>query len=403
MIIFKNEFFEIDGFEGVSIFTGVKKKKDDMILVSCKNGAYAAGVFTQNITKAAPVTVSQFNIKSDKIYGLIANSGNANACTGDEGMSNCLMMCSKFSDMIGCNENQILVASTGIIGKQLEMDKIVPGIEEGFKSISKSSFKDINKGIMTTDTFEKKVTIQFKLNGKDITLAGVAKGSGMIHPNMATMLGFIFTDANINKNMLQKALSDVVNETFNMVSVDGDTSTNDMVLAFTSCMQNNQPIESNDENYDLFKKALKQLCTELSMLIAKDGEGATKLLQVSVSGCATKDSAQILAKSVISSSLVKAAFFGHDANWGRILCALGYSGGSFDPNKVDLSFESVNGYIKLMKNGTPIDFCESKALEVLKADTIDILVDLKDGEYSAVAWGCDLTYDYVKINGEYRS
>lgn len=403
MIVFKNEFFEIDGFEGTSIFTGVKKKKDDMILVSCKNGAYAAGVFTQNITKAAPVTVSQNNIKSEKIYGLIANSGNANACTGEQGMDNCLSMCSTFSSLIGCDENQILVASTGIIGKQLEMDKIIPGINDGFKDISKGNFKNINKGIMTTDTFEKKVTLQFKLSGKNITLAGVAKGSGMIHPNMATMLGFVFTDANISKDMLQTALSDVVTETFNMVSVDGDTSTNDMVLAFTSCMQSNEPIEYQDENYMVFKNALKQLCTELSKLIAKDGEGATKLLQVSVSGCATKDSAQILAKSVISSSLVKAAFFGHDANWGRIICALGYSGGEFDPNKVDLSFESSNGYVKLMTNGTPLDFCEVKALEVLKADTIDILVDLKDGEHSAVAWGCDLTYDYVKINGEYRS
>lgn len=403
MKIVKDKFILVDGFIGGSFYSGVKKKRDDLILVQFPDGAVSAGVFTKNITKAAPVTVSVENNKSDKIYALIVNSGNANACTGEQGMKDALDMCSIAANAIDCSSENVLVSSTGIIGKVLEMDKISPTIESGFNKLSKEGMDNISKGIITTDTFEKKCSVEFYVDGKLATISGVAKGSGMIHPNMATMLGFTFSDVAISKEMLQMALDAVTKDTFNMISVDGDTSTNDMVLSFASGKLANKIIDSQGSDFDNFKFALNILSKELSMMIAKDGEGATKLLQVSLTGCDNEACAKLLAKSVIASSLVKAAFFGNDANWGRILCALGYSGGQFDPNKVDLSFTSVNGSIELMKSGAPIDFCEDTALSVLKTDKIDIQINLNDGDKSAVAWGCDLTYDYVKINGEYRS
>lgn len=403
MKIVKDKFIIMDGFLGESFYSGVKKKRDDLMLVKFPDGAVSAGVFTTNLTKAAPVVVSSANLASDKIYGLVVNSGNANACTGKQGMDDATSMCESASKIIGCSSKNILVSSTGIIGKLLEMDKITPAIESGFSKVSVNGMDNISKGIVTTDTFEKKCSVQFFIDGKLATVSGVSKGSGMIHPNMATMLGFAFTDVDISKEMLQVALDSITLDTFNMISVDGDTSTNDMVLAFSSGKLKNKIIDSYGDDYDNFKAALKALCKELSIMIAKDGEGATKLLQVKLSGCDNEASAKLLAKAVIASSLVKAAFFGNDANWGRIICALGYSGGKFDPEKVDLSFSSVNGSIDLMKSGAPIDFSEDKALTVLKTDEIDILINLNDGNESAVAWGCDLTYDYVKINGEYRS
>lgn len=403
MKIVKDKFIVLDGFLGESFYSGVKKKSDDLVLVKFPNGASSAGVFTTNITKAAPVVVSLENIKSKKIYGLVVNSGNANACTGEQGLNDANDMCKYAAKAIGCDKENILVCSTGIIGKVLEMNKIGPAIESGFTKVSKEGMANISNGIMTTDTFEKKCSVQFFINGKLATISGVAKGSGMIHPNMATMLGFAFTDVDISNSMIQNALSDVSSDTFNMISVDGDTSTNDTFLAFSSGSLGNKKIEDFGDDYDNFKVALGALCKELSMMIAKDGEGATKLLQVILSGCANKSCAKLLAKSVISSSLVKAAFFGNDANWGRIICALGYSGGKFKPEKVDLSFSSVNGEIDLMKNGAPVEFSEDIALSVLNTDKIDIIINLNDGDNTATAWGCDLTYDYVKINGDYRS
>lgn len=403
MKIVKDKFILMDGFLGESFYSGVKKKRDDLMLVEFPDGAISAGVFTTNVTKAAPVIVSSANLASDKIYGLVVNSGNANACTGSQGMADALEMCNAAAKVIGCSSENILVSSTGIIGKVLEMDKITPAIESGFSKLSVDGMDNISKGIVTTDTFEKKCSVQFCIDGKLATISGVAKGSGMIHPNMATMLGFAFTDVSVSKEMLQSALDSITQDTFNMISVDGDTSTNDMVLAFSSAKLGNKIIDSYGDDFDSFKEALKILSKELSMMIAKDGEGATKLLQVTLSGCDNESCAKLLAKSVIASSLVKAAFFGNDANWGRIICALGYSGGKFNPDKVDLSFSSINGSIDLMKSGAPIDFCEDKALNVLKTDEIDIQINLNDGDSSAVAWGCDLTYDYVKINGEYRS
>ncbi|MGB3367129.1 MAG: bifunctional ornithine acetyltransferase/N-acetylglutamate synthase [Acidaminobacteraceae bacterium] len=403
MKIIKDKFIIMDGFLGESFYSGVKKKRDDLMLVKFPDGAVSAGVFTTNITKAAPVVVSLTNLASDKIYGLVVNSGNANACTGKQGMDDAITMCESAAKAIGCSSKNILIASTGIIGKVLEMDKIAPAIESGFINISKDGMDNISKGIITTDTFEKKCSVQFYVGGKLATVSGVSKGSGMIHPNMATMLGFAFTDVDISKEMLQAALDEVTLDTFNMISVDGDTSTNDTVFAFSSGKLKNKVIDSYGDDFDNFKVALNALSKELSMMIAKDGEGATKLLQVTLSGCDNEACAKLLAKSVIASSLVKAAFFGNDANWGRIICALGYSGGKFDPEKVDLAFSSVNGSIELMKSGAPIDFSEATALKVLQTDEIDILINLNDGDKSAVAWGCDLTYDYVKINGDYRS
>jgi len=398
------ELIPIQGFNGAALHSGVKRKRKDLALIYSEIPCVSAGVFTQNITKAAPVVVSEKNNQSSSTKAIVINSGNANACTGQQGFIDAEIMIKETASALNIYPDEVLLASTGIIGVPLQMGKITAGIKACAPLLAKDTLDQVAEGIKTTDTFEKKASVTFIADETTITLTGMAKGSGMIHPNMATMLGFILTDCPISKPLLQQALSDVVKDSFNMVSVDGDTSTNDMVLALSNGSATMATIVNDtNENYLTFKSALKLLCEDLSKQIAKDGEGASKLLEVNLQGAKSEEDAKLCAKSVISSSLVKAAFFGNDANWGRILCSLGYSGGQFTPEKVDLHFESINGSVTLMNAGVPVQFCEEQALKVLSTEEINIHINLNDGEHSATAWGCDLTYDYVKINGEYRT
>jgi glutamate N-acetyltransferase/amino-acid N-acetyltransferase len=343
------------------------------------------------------------NIQSQNIQAIVVNSGNANACTGKQGKEDAKIMAALTASHLNISPDSVLVASTGVIGVTLPMNCIESGIKNACESLSYDGGNDAAQAIMTTDTYLKSVTVEVELDGKAVLLSGIAKGSGMIHPNMATMLGFITTDANITKVLLQEALSESIQKTYNMISVDGDTSTNDMVMILANGAADNKLIENKDESFDTFKKALDLLNTQLAKLIARDGEGATKLLECTVSNAESDIDARKLSKSVIGSSLVKAAFFGNDANWGRILCALGYSGGNFSPDKTDVFFESKAGSIQLVANGEPLQFCEETATAIMAEEFVKIKVDLKEGSFSATAWGCDLTYDYVKINGSYRS
>jgi len=394
------------GFRAAGNHIGIKKSKTDLTLLVSDAPAVCAGVFTQNLVQAAPVTWDRDIVnKGQTVQGLLINSGNANACTGQQGDHDNQAMAKTFADLLGATPEEVLVCSTGVIGVPLPMDVIIPGIQSTFLSLGRSAThgSDAADGIMTTDTFSKTITVTITLSGHTITMSGMAKGSGMIHPNMATTLGFITTDAAISKKLLQKALSEVVLDTFNMVSVDGDTSTNDTLLVLANGMGGNPTINEENEDYAIFKDALFEVNKKLAMDIAKDGEGATKLLEASVTGAKTKEDARAIARSVISSSLLKAAMYGADANWGRVLCAMGYSGGMFNVQKVDIEFQSVAGTISLMKDGAPVPFSEEKALEILNEKEITVKITLGDGDAFATAWGCDLTYDYVKINGEYRS
>ena len=394
------------GFRATGCHIGIKKSKTDLTLLVSDCPAVCAGVFTQNLVQAAPVTWDRDIVnKGQTVQGLLINSGNANACTGQQGDHDNQAMAKTFADLLGVTPEEVLVCSTGVIGVPLPMDVITPGIQSTFLSLGRSAAhgSDAADGIMTTDTFSKTITVTITLSGHTITMSGMAKGSGMIHPNMATTLGFITTDAAISKKLLQKALSEVVLDTFNMVSVDGDTSTNDTLLVLANGMGGNPTINEENEDYAIFKDALFEVNKKLAMDIAKDGEGATKLLEASVTGAKTKEDARAIARSVISSSLLKAAMYGADANWGRVLCAMGYSGGMFNVQKVDIEFQSVAGTISLMKDGAPVPFSEEKALEILNEKEITVKITLGDGDAFATAWGCDLTYDYVKINGEYRS
>jgi glutamate N-acetyltransferase / amino-acid N-acetyltransferase len=396
----------IAGFKAYGLHSGVKKAKKDLCLVYCEDGAVAGGVYTQNVYKAAPVVVSMENMKrSQTVKALLVNSGNANACTGTLGMDNCHRKIGYLAEKLGVEKEQILLSSTGVIGKQLDMDKIIPGIQGCLDNLSFEGMSHVAESITTTDTVEKYSTVVYAdKSGESVSVTGVAKGSGMIHPNMATMLCFAFTDANISKELLQKATYDVSQDTFNMISVDGDTSTNDMAITMASCKSKALPITSDtSDEYALFREALFRVYESLAIQIAKDGEGATKLIEVNVKNASDKMSARTLARSVTTSSLVKAAIFGCDANWGRIVCALGYSGASFNPDAVDVSFSSASGAVPVLESGQPIAFDEDIALKVLKEDKIIIDIDMNAGEASATAWGCDLTYEYVKINGEYRS
>jgi len=394
------------GFRAAGNHIGIKKSKTDLTLLVSDAPAVCAGVFTQNLVQAAPVTWDRDIVnKGQTVQGLLIKSGNANACTGQQGDHDNQAMAKTFADLLGATPEEVLVCSTGVIGVPLPMDVIIPGIQSTFLSLGRSAThgSDAADGIMTTDTFSKTITVTITLSGHTITMSGMAKGSGMIHPNMATTLGFITTDAAISKKLLQKALSEVVLDTFNMVSVDGDTSTNDTLLVLANGMGGNPTINEENEDYAIFKDALFEVNKKLAMDIAKDGEGATKLLEASVTGAKTKEDARAIARSVISSSLLKAAMYGADANWGRVLCAMGYSGGMFNVQKVDIEFQSVAGTISLMKDGAPVPFSEEKALEILNEKEITVKITLGDGDAFATAWGCDLTYDYVKINGEYRS
>ncbi len=400
----KKGITDISGFKAVGVYSGVKRsKKNDLSLIYSEKPAVSAATFTKNKVKAAPVIVNMKNIKSQNTQAIIINSGNANACTGEKGIENAKKMIQQTSKLLNLSENEVLVGSTGIIGVPMPMDKISHGIEKACKTLTTGTTESAAEGIITTDTFTKSLSVEFEINNKPITISGIAKGSGMIHPNMGTMLSFLVTNISITKELLSKALKESVEDSYNMVSVDGDTSTNDMVIALANATANNNLINKENEDYKKFKQALNMLNKELAKMIAKDGEGATKLIEVTLKNAKTKGDAKLCAKSVITSSLVKSALFGSDANWGRILCALGYSNADFDPNKVEVSIKNEIGTVKLFENGSGLNFDEKYAKEILSQEYVNIDIHLNDGIYNATAWGCDLSYDYVKINGCYRT
>jgi len=392
------------GFTAGGVHCGIRKNRDkkDLSLIFSEKRASAAAVYTTNLVKGAPLIVTKKHLADGYAQAVICNSGNANTCNAD-GVEIAEQMSSLCANALNISENDIVVASTGVIGQPLDMEPIADGIPELVASLSYDGSDDAAQGIMTTDTKKKEVAVEFELSGKICRIGGIAKGSGMIHPNMATMLVFITTDAAVSPIMLQKALSGDIAETFNMVSVDGDTSTNDMVTVLANSLAGNDEITEDNADFKTFMKALNTVTVALCRGIAGDGEGATKLLECKVTGAKTLPTAKTVAKSVICSSLLKAAMFGADANWGRVLCAIGYSGADVDVNKIDVAFKSEAGEIPVCKNGAGIDFSEEYAKEILLKDEIEILVALNDGEYSSTAWGCDLTYDYVKINGDYRT
>ena len=395
-----------EGFLAAGIRTGVKRRRKDLALIYTKTPAISAGVYTSNMVKAAPLLVTKDIIEhATPVNAIIINSGNANACTGAQGIENAWQMVTKTREVLNLPQRSVLVASTGVIGVKLQMDKILEGIEEIATQTGNTEQCALNaaEGIMTTDTFVKGIAYEFEISGKTVKIGAIAKGSGMIHPNMGTMLGFITTDAVISKQMLQKALSDSTKNTYNMISVDGDTSTNDMVIVLANGCAKNKPIECESEDYKTFAKALDMVNKHLAKQIVLDGEGATKFLEINVLGAKDEESAKVLAKSVVTSSLVKTAFFGEDANWGRILAALGYSGVKFNPDDVSIEFVSGDNSLFLMKDGAPLDFSENLAGEILKNKEITVNIYLKEGEGRACAWGCDLSYEYVRINGEYRT
>jgi len=395
------------GFMAAGAEAGVKyKNRKDMALVYSTVPCVAAGTFTSNVVKAAPVLWDQKIVEnSPYAQAIVANSGIANACTGKQGMDCCRAEAECAGELLGVPADAVLVASTGVIGMQLPQDRLTEGIRKlaAAKADSLEAGLEAAKAIMTTDTVPKQIAVEVVISGKTVTLGGMCKGSGMIHPNMCTMLGFLTTDVKISKEMLQKALRADVADSFNMVSVDGDTSTNDTLLILANGLADNEEIVSEGEDYRAFCEALHFVTTYLAKKMAGDGEGATALLETKVVGAATKEDARTLAKSVICSSLTKAAVFGHDANFGRILCALGYSGAKFDPENVDLYFQSKSGKIHIFGNGVACDYSEEEATGILSDPEVTILADMHMGDAEATAWGCDLSYDYVKINADYRS
>ena len=392
------------GFTAAGIHCGIRKNKDkrDLALIASDRPAAAAAVYTTNLVKGAPLLVTKANLDDGKAQAIVCNSGNANTCNAD-GEAVALAMCDAAADALGILPADVVVASTGVIGQPLDVTPIQAALPALAASLSKEGSADAAEGIMTTDTVLKEIAVEFTLGGKTCRLGGIAKGSGMIHPNMATMLVFLTTDAALSPAMLQKALSTDVADTFNMTSVDGDTSTNDMVVLLANGAAGNALVTAEGEDFTAFMTALNTVTVWLCRHIAADGEGATKLLECRVSGAPDKAIARTVAKSVICSSLLKAAMFGADANWGRVLCAIGYSGAPVDVTKIDVSFKSEAGGILVCKDGAGVDFSEEKAKEILLKDEIDILVDLNAGTASSAAWGCDLTYDYVRINGDYRT
>lgn len=394
------------GFKATGAHIGVKKQKKDLSLISSDFPCEAAGCYTTNIVKAAPVLWDMKITDADgKVRGIVTNSGNANACTGQRGEADTEKMAEAFAQKLGCGKDEILVCSTGVIGVNLPIDIITKGIENQSDNLgdTEDDFRLASEGIITTDTFTKTASTQVSIGGKKVTLFGMAKGSGMIHPNMATMLSYIITDCRIEKQVLNMALKECVKKTFNMISVDADTSTNDTVLLLANSAAENEIISSKGEMYEVFAAALEAIAKKLATDVVRDGEGATKLMEVKVSGALTEDDARKIARSVVSSNLFKAALFGADANWGRALCAMGYSGGVFDPSKVDIVFKNEKAEVKLMEKGDPVKFSEDMAKEILSGSTVFIDIYLNQGDFGATAWGCDLTYDYVKINGDYRS
>lgn len=397
------------GFRAAGNAVGVKgvitEKKDLAIIVS-DVPAVAAGAFTTNVVKATSVTRNMKIMEGKgKINAVVANSGNANACTGEEGIKSNEKMAQCLADILGVDSSTVLTASTGVIGAVFPIDTITKGIKATFPMLGydRNNALMAAEAIMTTDTYSKEVAVEFDLGGKTVHLGGMAKGSGMICPNMATMLSFITTDAAVSQELLNKALKEDIKSTYNMVSVDGDTSTNDTVVVLANGLAGNEEVVSEGKDYDTFKEALHYVNERLAKNLVRDGEGATKFMEVNVTGAATEADAKTMAKSVVKSSLFKAAVFGEDANWGRVLCAMGYSGVKFDPQKVDIVFASNAGEILLMDNGTPIVFDEDKAKTILSEKEIQVNIKISEGNAKATAWGCDLSYEYVKINGDYRS
>lgn len=395
------------GFLASGLNAGIKNQtKKDMAMVFSSTPCAAAGVFTTNLVKAAPVKWDKEIVTtSPYVQAVVVNSGIANACTGAEGLGYCADTAAEAAAALNIPKTAVLVASTGVIGKQLPIDKIKSGVTALSKVLgsSREDAKLAAEAIMTTDTKSKEVACTLELGGKQVTVAGMCKGSGMIHPNMCTMLCFVTTDAAISHELLQKALSEDVVDTFNMISVDGDTSTNDTVLVMANGQAENTPITKEGEDYKTFCEALHFIMLELSKKIAGDGEGCTCLFEATVIGAKDKNQARTIAKSVVCSSLTKAAVFGHDANWGRILCAMGYSGAQFDPEVVDIWLESKAGTIKIVENGVATDYSEETATKILSEEEVIAKMDIKEGNETATAFGCDLTYEYVKINGDYRS
>ncbi len=402
MKIIENGVCAPKGFKAGSIRCGIKESRenDDTAIIFSETECSAAAVYTMNRVKAAPIYVTMEHLENGVAQAVIANSGNANACAPD-GMENARRMAKAAAKLLSLEEDDIIVASTGVIGQRLDVECIeekLPGIE-----LSNDASEKANRAIMTTDTKPKSAAVEFRLSGKTCRIGGICKGSGMIHPNMGTMLAFITTDCAITHEMLSEALSENVRKTFNRVTVDGDTSTNDMAVVLANGMAGNELIEWQDEDYQEFCKALNEVNVRLAKQIAADGEGATKLITCTVKDARTEEAAERLAKAVVGSNLVKAAMFGADANWGRVLCAMGYSKAPFRPEYVSVSFESDKGSVTVCGKGAGLDFDENLAKEVLSEKEVSIMVDLNEGSHSATAFGCDLTYDYVKINGEYRT
>ena len=407
MNIIKGGVTAAKGFKAAGVNAGIKNKtKKDMAMVFSESPCVTAGTFTTNKVFAAPVKWDR-NIVYNSEYSqaVVINTGVANACTGEEGDEVCRREAEAVSAALSIPGSAVLVASTGVIGMQLPVDTIVSGIStlSGMLSGTPEAGTDAAEAIMTTDTRAKQAAVTVEIKGKKVTVGGMCKGAGMIHPNMATMLCFITTDACIEKSTLQKMTSAIVDDSFNMISVDGDTSTNDTVLVMANGMAENERITENTPEYDEFYGALSYVLTELSKMIAGDGEGCTCLFEVKVINAKERQQARTLAKSIVTSNLTKAAIFGHDANWGRILCAMGYSGADFEPEKVDIYFESSAGKLKIVENGIATDYSEDKVTEILSQNPVTAVADIKQGDVSATAWGCDLTFDYVKINADYRS
>lgn len=407
MEILKNKSItDVQGIKASGIKGGLKKsgKKDLCIFVS-EGNPKASAVFTKNKLKAAPILLNQEHIKNQTTKAVVVNSGNANSCTGEQGLKDANRTAQLAADLLGIKKEEVLVQSTGIIGVPLKMDKLEKAIKQGVSELSTHGGEDASVAIMTTDTFNKEVAVKIELGGQTVTLAGMCKGSGMIHPNMATMLSFIVTDANIDKSLLDIAFKECIEDTFNMISVDGDTSTNDMAMVLANGLAENPEITEKNADYETFKKALYYVNRELSKLIACDGEGATKLIEVKVSKARTLEAAKLSAKGVITSSLVKCAFFGADANWGRIVCAIGQTEIDYDQSKMNIVFKNYDDSkeVQILKDGVGVNFDEELAKEILLEDKVKVFIDLGDGSYDATAWGCDLSYDYVKINGAYRT
>ena len=396
-----------EGFSAASTAAGIKyRDRTDMAMVFSKEPCECAGTFTSNKVKAACVKWDMEIASSGrKLHGVVINSGIANACTGEEGFDACRKTAEAVENALSVPADSVAVASTGVIGMQLPVQKLVHGVEDMSKKLSSSeeAGTEASKAIMTTDTVNKETAVKFTVGGREVHMGGMSKGSGMIHPNMCTMLAFITTDVNIEKSLLQKALKEAVTDTFNMITVDGDTSTNDTCMVMANGLSGNEKITSEGSDYDTFREALFHVCRYLARRMAGDGEGATKLFEAKVVHAKSRTDARTLARAVVGSNLSKAAIFGCDANFGRFLCAMGYSGADFDEGDVELYFESSIGRLKVFDHGVPLDFDEEKAVSIMKEKEVTVFIDMNEGEDAATAWGCDLTYDYVKINADYRT